>query len=244
MIRFILVGISIAPATIWHGTRMIWSTWRKSPKADCICDDGPRKWAQLILRLSAAEVRLENEGIIDPDRPQILVANHQSWYDVLALLAGVPGRSVFVAKKELRKIPLFGPASAACGHIFIDRSDRTKAVQSLQEANQKLEEASPTIIMFPEGTRSKTGALGPFKKGAFVLAIQSGVDIVPAAISGSREIMEKGSFRIRAGSSIRVRFGEPIPVEGLGVEDRNQLTDLAWQAVEALKAELEATTPQ
>lgn len=235
MIRFFVVLISVAPATIWHGTRMIWATWRKSPNADCICEDGPREWAKAILRLSAASVELENEGVLDANRPQILVANHQSWYDVLALLAEVPGRSVFVAKKELRKIPLFGPAAAACGQIFIDRKDRSQAVQSLQVANSKLEEASPTIIMFPEGTRSATGALGPFKKGAFVLAIQSGVDIVPAAISGSREIMEKGSLRIRAGSSIRVRFGEPISVEGLAVEDRNALTEQAWQAVKALQ---------
>ncbi len=235
MLRFLMVGISIAPATIWHGTRMIWAAWRKSPKLACVCDDGPRRWASLILRLSAAEVVLENQGVIDPDRPQILVANHVSWYDVLAILSGVPGRVVFVAKKELSKIPLFGPATKACGHIYIDRGDRKAAVESLGAARRQLEEENPTIVMFPEGTRSASGALQPFKKGAFVLAIQTGVEIIPAAIFGSRDIMKKGSYKIRAGSKIRVRFGEPIQVDGLTIDDRSELTERAWQALRALQ---------
>jgi 1-acyl-sn-glycerol-3-phosphate acyltransferase len=98
-----------------------------------------------------------------------------------------------------------------------------------------LEDERPTIIMFPEGTRSPTGELQKFKKGAFVLAIQSGVDVVPAAISGSREVMRKGSFRIRPGT-IRVRFGEPISVEGLGIEQRNELTARAREALLGLQS--------
>lgn len=231
-----MVVLGVAPATIWYGSKMMWIGWRKHPDAHCLCDQAGRRWGQLILKLSGAGVALENEEVLDPDRPQILVANHQSWYDVLALIAAVPGRSVFVAKKELRKIPLFGPASEACGHIFIDRTDRSQSIQSLRDANKRLDEASPTIIMFPEGTRSGTGALGPFKKGAFVLAIQSGVDIVPAAITGSREIMRKGSWKIRPGATINVRFGEPISVDGLTLDDRNQLTERARQAVAELQA--------
>ncbi|MGB1658469.1 MAG: lysophospholipid acyltransferase family protein, partial [Longimicrobiales bacterium] len=92
------------------------------------------------------------------------------------------------------------------------------------------------IIMFPEGTRSKTGELQAFKKGAFVLAIQSGVDIVPAAIIGSRDVMNQGSLKISPGT-ITVRFGTPISVEGLGMEDRNELTSRARAAVLALQAE-------
>jgi 1-acyl-sn-glycerol-3-phosphate acyltransferase len=88
--------------------------------------------------------------------------------------------------------------------------------------------------MFPEGTRSPDGALRPFKKGAFVLAIQAGVEVVPAAISGSYEVMRKGSLLIRPGT-ITVRFGEPIDVAGLAVEDRNALTDRTWKALAALR---------
>jgi 1-acyl-sn-glycerol-3-phosphate acyltransferase len=178
---------------------------------------------------------MENERVIDPDQAQILVVNHTSWFDVLVLIAYLPGRSIFVAKKELERIPLFGRAVRSCGHIFIDRRDRSQALDSLTLARKSLEDERPTIIMFPEGTRSPTGELQKFKKGAFVLAIQSGVDVVPAAISGSREVMRKGSFRIRPGT-IRVRFGEPISVEGLGIEQRNELTARAREALLGLQS--------
>ena len=235
VIRLLLVLIFIIPATVWHGLIMIWAVHRKSPNASCICDERPRRWARMILKLSGVKVELENIEVIDPDHPQVLVANHVSWYDVLALVAYIPGRFLFVAKKELESVPFFGSAVRSCGHIFIDRGDRNRAVESLGVAREVLEKESPTIIMFPEGTRSADGQLKAFKKGAFVLAIQAGVDVVPAAIFGSREVMRKGSLLIRPGM-VRVRFGEPIPVAGLGIENRNELTQRAREALESLQA--------
>lgn len=235
MLRLLVVLVVIVPATAWHGLRMIWAAYRRADDLECICDRSPRRWARLLLACSGTDVVLENADVIDPERPQILVSNHLSWFDVLALAAMLPGRYIFVAKRELESIPVFGRAVAACGHVFIDRDDRGRAVESLARARERLEERSPTIIMFPEGTRSMSGALQPFKKGAFVLAIQAGVDIVPAAISGSREVMRKGSWLIHPGS-IRVRFGEPISVQGLAVEHRNQLTARAHEAVAGLQA--------
>jgi len=185
------------------------------------------------------DVVIENLDVIDSERPQILVANHSSWYDVLVLLS-VPGTSLFVAKKELSRVPIFGRAIGGCGHIFIDRQDRNAAVQSLAGARELLEKESPTIIMFPEGTRTRTGELQRFKKGAFVLAIQTGVEVVPAAIIGSRDVMRKGSLRIRPGT-ITLRFGVPIPVEGLGMDDRNELTEQARTAVRDLQADATRT---
>ncbi len=178
---------------------------------------------------------LENEGVIDPERAQILVVNHQSWFDVLALATHLPGGYRFVAKKEIEKAPLFGPSIRRCGHIFIDREDRAKALESLARAKEILEKERPTIIMFPEGTRSATGELQRFKKGAFVLGIQTGVEIVPAAITGSREVMHKGSLLIRPGT-VTIRFGDPIPVEGLEMQDRDELTRRAHGAVAGLLA--------
>ena len=235
MIRLLMVMIVVVPATIWYGVRMVWAVSRKRSNAACVCDEAPRKWSSLLLRWSGVDVVFENEDAIDPDRPQVLVANHTSWFDVLALAAHLPGRYVFVAKKELQRIPFFGPAVHACGHVFIDRQDRSKAVESLASTHRSLEEQSPTIIMFPEGTRSATGELQPFKKGAFVLAIQTGVEVVPAAISGSREIMRKGSMLIHTGT-VRIRFGEPISVAGYDLERRNELTRQAREALVALQA--------
>lgn len=235
MIRLFAVFIWIIPATIWFGGRMIWAVLTGARNKRCICREGPRGWARQLLWISSAKIRFENLEVIDAERPQILVANHVSWYDVLALVS-IPGTSLFVAKKELAKVPIFGRAIGGCGHIFIDRQDRNSAVESLAVARDLLEKESPTIIMFPEGTRSKTGELQKFKKGAFVLAIQTGVDIVPAAIIGSRDVMNKESLRISPGT-ITVRFGIPIPVEGLNMDDRNELTERARAAVRALQAE-------
>jgi 1-acyl-sn-glycerol-3-phosphate acyltransferase len=236
MIRLLGVFLWIVPATIWFGGRMIWAVFRGSADVRCICRESPRGWARQLLRLSGVDVVFENLDVIDSERPQVLVANHSSWYDVLALVS-VPGTSLFVAKKELSKIPIFGRAIGGCGHIFIDRQDRNAAVQSLGAARELLEKESPTIIMFPEGTRTRTGELQSFKKGAFVLAIQTGVEVVPGAIIGSRDVMRKGSLRIRPGT-ITVRFGAPISVEGLGWDDRNQLTERARAAVRDLQADV------
>ena len=235
MIRLIGVFVWIVPATIWFGGRMIWAVLRDSKNRRCICRESPQRWAHQLLGISGVNIEFENLELIDSERPQVVIANHTSWYDVLALVH-VPGTTLFVAKKELSKIPIFGRAIGGCGHIFIDRQDRNAAVQSLGAAKDLLEKESPTVIMFPEGTRSKTGELQKFKKGAFVLAIQTGVDIVPAAIIGSRDVMNKGSWKITPGT-ITVRFGTPIPVEGLGMDDRNELTERARAAVLDLQAE-------
>ena len=235
MLRLLLVIAGIIPATFWYGAKMIFAVLLQSPSVPCVCDEAPRSWARIILRLSGVRVVLENAEVIDPEHAQILVANHTSWFDVLALLADTPGRSLFVAKRELERIPIFGRAVRGCGHIFLDRGDAARAIESLGAARKRLEEESPTVIMFPEGTRSADGTLRSFKKGAFVVAIQTGVDVVPAAITGSREVMRKGSLLIRPGT-VRVRFGVPISVAGLDIEDRNELTR---QAREALKSLLE-----
>ena len=234
MIRLLAVFVWIIPATIWFGGRMIVAVVIGARNRRCICRNSPRGWARQLLWLSSTNVVFENAEVIHTDRPQILVANHSSWYDVLAL-ASVPGNAVFVAKKELAKIPVFGRALRECGHVFVDRGDRNAAVASMSAARDLLEKESPTVIMFPEGTRSKSGDLQKFKKGAFVLAIQTGVDIVPAAIIGSRDVMNKESLKISPGT-ITVRFGAPIRVEGLRMDDRNALTERARNAVLELQA--------
>jgi len=235
MIRLLAVLIVVVPLTVWHAVRILWAMLWRSPRLPCVCEDVPRAWSNVLLKVTGVRVVLENAEVIDPGRAQILVANHQSWFDVLALSGHLPGAYRFVAKKEIEKAPLFGPSLRRCGHIFIDREDRGKALASLDRARDILEKERPTVIMFPEGTRSPDGALRPFKKGAFVLGIQTGVEIVPAAIVGSRHVMPKGSLKIHPGT-ITVRFGTPIPVAGMEVQDRDALTRTAHAAVAALLA--------
>ncbi|MEZ4415024.1 MAG: lysophospholipid acyltransferase family protein [Gemmatimonadota bacterium] len=203
-------------------------------KALCRCDQLARRWGQKIVRASGSTVEVEGAEHIDPDQPHILVGNHESWFDVFAVLGHLPGRFRFVAKKELARIPIFGQAWRMCGHISVDRSDRGSAVHSLQEAAGRIRSDRLTIVLFPEGTRSPTGALQPFKKGAFVLGIQAQVPIVPIAISGTRPVMPKGSFFIRPGR-IRIKVGESIPTKGLTHEDREALLQRSYRAVAELK---------
>lgn len=227
MIGLLRVALVVVPVTFWHAFRVLWAAWRKDPRVHEVGDDAARRWSRILLRASGTRVELLGADIIDPNRAQLLVANHVSWFDILALASSLPGSFRFVAKKELLKVPLFGPAWHAAGHIPIDRHDRASALESLEVARRRLEEDRPTVIFFPEGTRSPTGELRAFKKGAFVLAIQTGVEVVPAAIVGSRDVMAKGSFMIHTGRTIQIRLGTPIPVDGLTVDERDALTRTA-----------------
>ena len=230
MIRLFTTLLYIVPGTLYWGARILWGAWRGKPAGSWIFEEGPRRWCGSILKAAGVKVVLEGAEVIDPDRPQILVANHTSWFDVAALARHLPGKYRFVAKQELAAVPVFGPAWQACGHIAIDRKNRERAIESLAVARRKLEDERPTVIMFPEGTRSLDGKLQPFKKGAFLLAIQTGVEIVPVAIVGAYDIMRKGSWLIRSGT-LTIRFGTPISVDGLGVEDRNALVTQAREQI-------------
>ena len=230
MISLLRVLIIIVPVTVVYAIRIAWAVMRDAPDAKCVCEAIPRKWAKVLLKAARVDVVLENAEVIDPEAPQVMVANHSSWFDVLALSAFMPGPYAFVAKQEISRVPFFGPSVGACGHIYIDRSDRQKAMESLDRARKRLEEDGPTVIMFPEGTRSATGEVKAFKKGAFVLAIQTGTEVVPTAIFGAREAMKKGSLLVHPGT-VRIRFGTPISVEGLQVDDRNELTRRAREAL-------------
>ncbi|HEX8360955.1 MAG TPA: lysophospholipid acyltransferase family protein [Longimicrobium sp.] len=175
--------------------------------------DMTRRWARAMLRFSGCRVVVEGMEHVHPGQPQVIVANHVSWFDVFAIAAVVEVPYHFVAKKELERVPFFGPAWKAAGHISIDRSDRERAYASLAEAAEKIRRDRSAVIIFPEGTRSRSGRLQPFKKGAFQLAIGSGVPIVPAVVTGSFRIMPPGSWVIRP-NTIHVRFLPPVPTEG------------------------------
>lgn len=190
-------------------------------------------WGWLITRISPVEVRVEGIENIRLDQPQIIASNHQSWYDVFVLAALIPKQYRFVAKQELKKIPLFGRAWVAAGHVSVDRSDRKQAIQSLERFGKVIREDKSSIVIFPEGTRSITGELQPFKKGAFMLALHTHVDIVPVAITGSRAVLKKGDWRVHRGTII-VRVGQPIPTAGFTHANRDELIDLVRSRMQEL----------
>ena len=233
MIRLLLLVALGVPATIWYATRIAWAVYRKAANADCVCAEVPRTWSLLLLRIAGVRVEVEAGENIDPAAPQVVGANHTSWFDPLVLAGYCPGPYVFVAKKEVARVPFFGMAVGACGHIYIDRSDRDLAVKSLEIARERLEDDGPSIIMFAEGTRSASGELQRFKKGPFVLAIQTGANVVPTALIGSRDVMKKNDLFVHPGV-IRLRFGTPIPVDSYDFDKRDELADRAWRALRDL----------
>ena len=180
-----------------------------------------RLWARLLL--GAADVRLVVEGRehLNPRGPYIFAANHQSQFDIFALLAAVPLPFSWLAKEELFRIPLLGAAMKGAGYIPINRTDRRAAFASIDEAAARVR-GGTSIVIFPEGTRSLDGKLKTFKKGGFFLAIKSRQPVVPVSISGSFRVLAKRSFRVHRGT-IRVHFSVPVPTDTLSPGDKDRL---------------------
>ncbi|MHB8090441.1 MAG: lysophospholipid acyltransferase family protein [Syntrophales bacterium] len=180
-------------------------------------------WARMLLRLSVIRVEVEGVENVSLDKPQIFMSNHQSDFDILIVLAHIPGQFRWIAKKELFKIPIFGKAMRNAGYIEIDRQHHENAMKSLDEAAKKIRDGK-SVVTFPEGTRSRNGEIKNFKQGMFYLAIQSGVPIVPISIIGASEIMPKRSLLIKPGR-IKMIIGKPVDVSPYTIETRGKLID-------------------
>ena len=189
-----------------------------------------RAVAGRLLRLCGAFIsrsfpfwRISMEGRWPPGRgAYVVVANHQSFLDIF-LISNIPHEMKWVAKKDLFKIPWVGWAFFLVGDIPIDRGDPASAVKVIGKARRYLEHGM-SVMMFPEGTRSRDGKLLPFKTGAFKLAIDAGVPVLPIAVSGTAQGMPKGSPWVRP-SRLTVRILEPVPTAGLGDRDLRTLRD-------------------
>lgn len=182
--------------------------------------NAPRWWSGALLRAAGVHVVVHDEERVRTGEPRIFVSNHVSWFDVLALANNLPSYS-FVAKAELFSVPIFGRGALAVGTIPIERQNRKAAFESYKVAAERIREGA-SVVVYPEGTRGRSYALRPFKKGPFVLAVAAGVPIVPTIIHGSIEVLPRGSFRVRSGT-IDVHFLEPIPTAGLTYADRDRL---------------------
>ena len=160
-----------------------------------------RLWGRLLLLGAGVKVIVKDQENIDPNRSYIYMSNHQSNFDIPVLLAYLPVQFRWLAKVELFSIPIFGFAMKRAGYISIDRSDRKAAILSLNRAAKIIRDGT-SVLIFPEGTRSRDGNIRPFKSGGFILAIDSGVPIVPVIIHGTFPIMPKNRLRIRSGKVV------------------------------------------
>ena len=183
-----------------------------------------RIWAWAILKIGGVKLKVEGLGRLDPGRPYIFIANHQSNIDIPILVQSLPGFQLrWIAKRELMLIPFFGWAMWASGHIVVDRANRAKAMTSLRVARERVR-GGISVVIFPEGTRSTGGELLPFKRGGFLLAAKTDAPIVPVTIKGSGRLMPKGDWRIRGGQ-VEVIVSEPIVLDPHRAGGLNAIVD-------------------
>ena len=175
------------------------------------------RWARILASATLVNVEIDGLEHIDPNRSYVVVANHQSQFDI-PLIYGYCGLDLrWVMKAELRKLPFVSAGCRAIGHIFIDRSDPEQAREAINQAVARLRHGTG-LLFFPEGTRSRSGRLLPFKKGAFRVAVDQQMDILPMTVIGTRDVLPADSVRLRPGT-VRLKIHPPISTGSCGGAD-------------------------
>ena len=180
-----------------------------------------RLWARLIVNAAGIDLRSEGTETIDRQQRYILIANHSSYFDIPCIFAAIPQPIRFMAKVSLFKIPIFGWAIGRAGFIPIDRKNRRTAVKSFELAVERIRKGN-TVVVFPEEGRSRQRAMRPFQRGGFLLALRSGLPILPVAIVGTFDVFRAGAKRVTPGP-VTVKVGRPISTEGLTVRQKDRL---------------------
>lgn len=210
----------LTAALRWSGPKGFWTI-------------APR-YIRMVATLFGIHRQLEGwealpEDIRSGRRPVIFIANHASHFDPPLLISTLPSHPVFIAKRELGRVPFLGWVIWLAGFIFIDRGDRSQAAASLKAATKRIHDGQ-SVVVFPEGTRSPDGELLPFKAGSFRIAVDAGVPLVPIAIHGGNGILPKRDWRVKGGP-YRMVVGQPLATEG---RDPAQLMAEARQVMLAL----------
>jgi 1-acyl-sn-glycerol-3-phosphate acyltransferase len=188
-----------------------------------------RQWSWLILHTILCPVRVTGLERVDRGRPHVYAANHISALDIPLLYEYLPFQFRIMAKKELFRYPFMGWHLRRSGQIPVDAASAMASLRSLMRAVRSLQGGMP-LVVFPEGGRSPSGQIQPFMSGAFYIAIKAGVDVVPMAIVGTREVLPMNSFHIRPGP-IQLVVGDPIPTAAYGLRDMDVLAARVQKAV-------------
>lgn len=198
----------------------------------------PRAWGRMVLASCGVSCGVTGLDRFDHDQQYILASNHQSLLDPPVILAATPLKVRFVAKRSLFYVPVLGQAMWAAGNVPIDRKRTEASTKKLSEVGTKVGNHL-SILFFPEGTRSLDGKILPLKRGAAVMAIQTGLPLLPVALAGTGELLPKGAM-VSAHGKVGLAFGEPIPVKGCQLSDRETLTRTLRASLDKLLPEAEA----
>lgn len=221
MFRTALGFVTFIVATTMSGVECAIASVRGIPDAP----GGPYdrtagRWSRMVCWATGVDIVIHGQEHLDGDHPRVFVANHVSWFDIFTLMQVLPHHK-FVAKAELRSMPLFGWAATKWGVVWIERENRRNAFAAYESAALRIKQGV-SVAVYPEGTRGDHYELRQFKKGPFVLAIASGVPIVPTVIHGSREVHARTDLFVKAGT-VHLHFLPAVSTAGLSYDERNDL---------------------
>ncbi len=190
-------------------------------------------WSMLIIRISLLPVKVEGRENLEPGKSYVFCSNHQGAFDIF-LIYGFLGRNFkWMLKQSLRKIPFVGKACEAAGFIFVDRSGPKKIKHTYEVARERLKNGM-SLMVFPEGRRTETGKIGPYKRGAFMLADELQLPVVPLTINGSYEVMPRQKdFHFITRHPLRLTIHKPIYPESQGAENLQRIETLSLEATKS-----------
>jgi 1-acyl-sn-glycerol-3-phosphate acyltransferase len=231
ILRTLLFYITLVGQVLVYGTFVIVvSLFGMRARPGNILDRIPRLFSRVVIGAAGARVIVHDPEKILDGQTAVYVSNHVSWFDIFALASVLPHYR-FIAKAELRRIPIFGAAAGKIAAIYVDRRNRKAAFDAYRVAAAQVKEGV-SVVVCPEGTRGNSYALRPFKKGPFVLAIAAQVPIVPVVVHGTREVQPKGAYRVRPGT-IEITVLDAVATAGSGYDDRDALMRKVWTPMAA-----------
>jgi 1-acyl-sn-glycerol-3-phosphate acyltransferase len=229
--RSLWIMAQTACATFWYTCLAIYRN-RLGTRQDV--DQVIRRWARTLLKIVKMSYTVYNPHNVNftPNHPYIVMSNHASLYDIPLIFLSFPNTIRMIAKKELTRIPIWRQAMKACEIPIIDRHNPSQAIKDLEVVKEKML-TGMVIWIAPEGTRSRHGGLNPFKKGGFMLALQTGATIIPVGIRGTGKILPPDTFHFNTGQSAEVHIGEPIEASAFSLAERNRLIAEVRKRIEA-----------
>jgi 1-acyl-sn-glycerol-3-phosphate acyltransferase len=219
--RTIWIMLNSCCNTLWLSIVAIYLASFGTPKQ---MDQLLYTWSRRLLKAVKLSYRVYNPSDFKvlPNQAYIIMSNHASLYDIPLIFTCVPGRIRMIAKKELMQVPIWGRAMKGADFIAIDRTNSAQAIKDLAAAKEKME-TGIAIWMAPEGTRSRNGKLNIFKKGGFMLALETGAIIVPVGIRGADKILPAKTWNFSLGEHVEIHIGAPIDTRQYDVKSRNEL---------------------
>lgn len=189
----------------------------------------PKYWSKIICRTSLCSIKVIRKTELDPNQSYVFVPNHQGVFDIF-LIYGYLGQNIkWVQKQELRKIPFVGKASEMAGHVFVDQSSLKSMKETIKKAESRITNGV-SMVIFPEGARTSTGKMGRFKRGAYIIAKELNLPIVPITINGPFDVMKIHTYLINPGK-LELVIHKPIPTENILEDDLNELVNTSREII-------------